>query len=32
MSIAARLRQILARSPWLYWTIVAFSRGVPACS
>ena len=27
MSIAARLRQILARSPWLYWTIVAFLAG-----
>lgn len=27
MSIAARLRQILARSPWLYWAIVAALAG-----
>jgi hypothetical protein len=29
MSLAARLRVVLARSPWLYWTIVA---GLAACA
>ncbi|HET9547558.1 MAG TPA: hypothetical protein VFO97_06960 [Desertimonas sp.] len=27
MSIVARLRQLLARSPWLYWAIVAVLAG-----